>query len=111
MPAVVQVAETTKVGIYHLSPAGKDKFTEFTPFSGDEQPEGDEIKLHGGMYYITRDIFNPDIGDLRVQFYYACRAGEMVSSKFYLFSFRALLFILFLYHLEIKTGLIGIVAM
>ncbi|XP_037787615.1 transmembrane protein 43 homolog [Penaeus monodon] len=79
VPAVVQVAETTKVGIYHLSPAGKDKFTEFTPFSGDEQPEGDEIKLHGGMYYITRDIFNPDIGDLRVQFYYACRAGEMVS--------------------------------
>lgn len=79
VPAVVQVAETAKVGIYHLSPAGKDKFTEFIPFSGDEQPEGDDIKLHGGMYYITRDIFNPDIGDLRVQFYYACQAGEMVS--------------------------------
>lgn len=94
VPAVVQVAETAKVGIYHLSPAGKDKFTEFIPFSGDEQPEGDDIKLHGGMYYITRDIFNPDIGDLRVQFYYACRAGEMVSSEFnLLFSFRAFLFI------------------
>ncbi|XP_071522764.1 transmembrane protein 43 homolog isoform X2 [Panulirus ornatus] len=79
VPSIVQVAETAKVGAYRLSPAIKEKFTDFVSFSGDEQPEGDDIKLHGGMYYITRDIYNPDIGDLRIQFYFAGRAGEVVS--------------------------------
>ncbi|XP_045592955.1 transmembrane protein 43 homolog [Procambarus clarkii] len=79
VPTIIQVSETSKVGAYHLSPAIKERFTEFISFSGDEQPEGDDIKLHGGMYYITRDIYNPDIGDLRIQFYFAGRAGEVVS--------------------------------
>nr|XP_053630585.1 transmembrane protein 43 homolog [Cherax quadricarinatus] len=79
VPSVIQVSENAKVGTYHLSPAIKEMFSEFISFSGDEQPEGDDIKLHGGMYYITRDIYNPDIGDLRIQFYFAGRAGEVVS--------------------------------
>lgn len=66
------------VGGYRLSPALKEEFFDFTSFSGDEQPEQGDVKLHGGMYYLTRDIYNPDIGDLRIQFYFAGRAGEMV---------------------------------
>ncbi|KAK7086662.1 Transmembrane protein 43 [Halocaridina rubra] len=79
VPTIIQTAETAKIGAYYLSSAIKESFNEFTAFSGDEQPEGDDIKLHGGMYYITQDIYNPEIGDLRVQFYYAGRTGEVVS--------------------------------
>ncbi|XP_050731838.1 transmembrane protein 43 homolog isoform X2 [Eriocheir sinensis] len=77
--STIRVAETVSVGGYRLSPALKEEFFDFTSFSGDEQPEQGDVKLHGGMYYLTRDIYNPDIGDLRIQFYFAGRAGEMVS--------------------------------
>ncbi|XP_064101139.1 transmembrane protein 43 homolog [Macrobrachium nipponense] len=79
VPTIVQTAENAKVGEYYLSPAIKESFVDFAAFSGDEQPEGGDVKLHGGMYYITQDIYNPDIGDLRIQFYFAGRAGEVVS--------------------------------
>ena len=84
VPTTVRTSETAKVGEYYLNPAIKESFVEFTAFSGDEQPEGDDVKLHGGMYYITQDIYNPEIGDLRVQFYYGGRAGEVVRLNCFL---------------------------
>ena len=35
--------------------------------------------MHGGMYYFSDDLFMPQVGDVRVQFYYAGRAGDVVS--------------------------------
>lgn len=77
--STIRVAETVSVGVYRLAGELKEEFNDFTPFSGDEQPSEGEVKLHGGMYYLTKDIYNPDIGDLRIQFYFAGKAGEMVS--------------------------------
>ncbi|KAK4290711.1 hypothetical protein Pmani_036410 [Petrolisthes manimaculis] len=77
----VQVADTVSVGVYRLSPhIIANTFTHYTPFSGDEQPQDPaEIKLHGGMYYHSEDIYGPRIGDVRVQFYFAGRDGDLVS--------------------------------
>ncbi|CAL4165990.1 unnamed protein product, partial [Meganyctiphanes norvegica] len=40
---------------------------------------GEEMKLHAGVYYLTRDIYSPEVGDLRVQFYYAGHVEETIS--------------------------------
>ena len=80
MPTTIQTSEHVAVGAYTLSPALKEVFTTFTPFSGDEAPEGMEIKLHSGMYYITKDLFNPQVGDIRVQFYFAGHGNDIVSN-------------------------------
>lgn len=91
--SVVQVADTAKVGEYHLSEPIKEKFNEFISFSGDDQPEGNDVKLHGGMYYITQDIYNPAVGDLRIQFYFSGRSGDVVGwfSEFIMLKFSTLL--------------------
>ena len=75
----IQTAKTVFVGEYYLSPALKESFTQFVPFSGDEAPEGSDMKLHSGMYYITKDLFNPEVGDIRVQFYFSGYSGDIVS--------------------------------
>lgn len=77
--SLIQTAETAQVGVYQLSPAIKERFTDYSAFSGDDQPESDEIKLHAGVYYLTRDIYSPEVGDLRVQFYFAGHIGESIS--------------------------------
>ncbi|KAB7497596.1 Transmembrane protein 43-like protein, partial [Armadillidium nasatum] len=79
VPAVIQTAEIVKIGSYNLSPAIKETFTKFIAFSGDEQPDTDEVKLHNGMYYFTKDIFNPETGDIRVQFYFAGHDGNVIT--------------------------------
>ncbi|KAK3855859.1 hypothetical protein Pcinc_037765 [Petrolisthes cinctipes] len=76
----IQVADSVSVGVYRLSPhIIANTFTHYTPFSGDEQPDDADIKLHGGMYYHCDDIYGPQIGDVRVQFYFAGRDGDLVS--------------------------------
>lgn len=75
----IQTTEVVKIGSYLLSPEIIETFTSYEPFSGDEEPTGDDVKLHAGMYYETRDIFNPDVGDIRVQFYYAGHSGNTYS--------------------------------
>ncbi|RXG56092.1 Transmembrane protein 43-like protein [Armadillidium vulgare] len=81
VPAVIQTAEIVKIGSYNLSPAIKETFTKFIAFSGDEQPDTDEVKLHNGMYYFTKDIFNPETGDIRVQFYFADNSDRKKQSS------------------------------
>lgn len=78
----VHVSETVRIGAFILSPVVKSSFSHFFSFSGDRQPEWKNLKLHNGMYYGTDDIFNPEVGDTRVQFYYAGYDGEIVSFHF-----------------------------
>uniref|UniRef100_A0A1B6ED33 Transmembrane protein 43 homolog n=2 Tax=Clastoptera arizonana TaxID=38151 RepID=A0A1B6ED33_9HEMI len=75
-PIKSEVIENSEVriGAYIL---GKDvckQFTNFIAFSSDERPENKNIKLNYGIYYHSEDIWEPKIGDLRVQFYYAGHA-------------------------------------
>lgn len=73
------MSQTVRVGHLSLGPELKDKFTDYIEVTGDERPERRDIKLHLGIYYHCDDVWNPEVGDIRVQFYYAGLAGEMVN--------------------------------
>lgn len=72
-------APDVKVGPLTLGPEVKEKFNDFSEVSGDERPDRKDIKLHLGIYYHCQDVFNPEVGDIRVQFYYAGLADEPVT--------------------------------
>ena len=74
------MAPSVKVGHLSVGQEIKEKFNDFVEVTSDERPEGRHIKLHMGIYYHCDDIWNPEVGDIRVQFYYAGAAGESVNS-------------------------------
>jgi hypothetical protein len=81
MKTKTYLSEHVNVGAYYFSDALKDLFTEFELFTSDERPESKDIKLHSGLYYHSQDVWNPRVGDTRVQFSYSGLADEVVSTK------------------------------
>ncbi|XP_055377161.1 transmembrane protein 43 homolog [Condylostylus longicornis] len=72
----VQLAETVYIGKYELSKDLKIKFDDFQHISSDQRPDDPTIKLHQGFYFHSNDVFNPEIGDLRLLFSAAGMEGE-----------------------------------
>ncbi|CAB3376162.1 Hypothetical predicted protein [Cloeon dipterum] len=79
MKTKIYVCDQVNVGAYYFSDALKDVFTDFELFTSDERPENRDIKLHSGLYYHSQDVWNPKVGDIRVQFSYSGLAGELVT--------------------------------
>ncbi|XP_034107814.1 transmembrane protein 43 homolog [Drosophila albomicans] len=77
--SAVQVADAVYIGKYELGAQVKHKFNSFNELTSDIRPDDSSIKLHLGLYYHTNDVFNPEIGDLRILFTYAGMEGEMYS--------------------------------
>lgn len=68
-----------KIGGFLLGKELKAKFEEFTAFTSDERPSDPGIKMHAGLYFHAKDVWESDVGDIRVQFSYAGREGEQVT--------------------------------
>ncbi|XP_040566552.1 transmembrane protein 43 [Lepeophtheirus salmonis] len=67
-----------KIGGFLLGTDLKEKFDEeFIPFTSDERPPPSSgIKMHAGLYFHAKDVWSPEVGDIRIQFSYAGRHGE-----------------------------------
>jgi len=65
-----------KIGGFMLGSDLKEKFTDFKPFTSDFKPANSDFKIYAGLYYHSNNLWNPEVGDYRVQFSYAGRHGE-----------------------------------
>ena len=76
------INQRVKIGNYFLGKELKQKFTSFTPFTSDERPANPQIKMHAGLYFHARNVWESDVGDIRVQFSYAGKHGDQVWVAF-----------------------------
>lgn len=67
----VQVAERAYIGGYELGEQLKEKFNTFVHITSDTRPDIPGVRLHSGFYYHGVDVHEPQIGDLRIQFFFA----------------------------------------
>jgi len=65
-----------KIGGYLLGTDIKKMFTTFTPFTSDTRPKIDGVRIYAGLYYHSANLWQPEVGDYRVQFSYSGRAGD-----------------------------------
>lgn len=74
-----QVADAIYIGRFELGNDIKMKFNNYVELTSDTRPEDASIKLHSGLYYHTNDVFNPEVGDVRILFSFAGLESEMYT--------------------------------
>lgn len=72
------ISPFVRIGHLLLNGEVKEKFSDWVEVTSDERPERKDVKLHMGIYYHCDDVWNPEVGDIRVQFYYAGYGNEIV---------------------------------
>lgn len=75
----VQMAARVLIGNVELGDEAKSKIDNYIEITSDTRPDDASIKLHSGLYYHCNDVFNPEIGDIRLQFLTAGIEGNFVS--------------------------------
>jgi len=65
-----------KIGDFLLGTELKHKFDDFKPFTSDQKPEVEGVKIYAGLYYHSKNVWRPEVGDWRVQFSYAGKQGD-----------------------------------
>lgn len=84
----IQVANNVMIGTFKLSDVVKKEINDYIEITSDTRPDDPSIKLHSGLYYHCADLFNPEIGDIRLQFLTAGVEGNFVCiyalSAFYI---------------------------
>ncbi|KFB48285.1 AGAP005797-PA-like protein [Anopheles sinensis] len=79
LDSTIHVSEHVHIGPYELGDAAKDRFKTFQEVTSDTRPEDPSVKMHSGLYYHCNDIWNPEVGDIRIQFAYAGLEGSYVT--------------------------------
>lgn len=80
MPNRIQVADHVFVGKYiEVGKEVKDKIHNFLDVTSDTRPEDSSIKMHSGAYYHSEDLFDPQIGDIRIQFQFSGLEGDFYT--------------------------------
>lgn len=72
----VQVADHVQLGAYELGDEIKARMAYFVDITSDSRPEEADVKLHSGLYYHCNDVWNPEVGDIRIQFSFAAIEGS-----------------------------------
>lgn len=75
----IQIAAHVNIGNFELGMAAKSEIKNFIDITSDTRPDDPSVKLHSGLYYHCNDVFNPEIGDVRIQFTTAGIEGNYVS--------------------------------
>ncbi|XP_050094744.1 transmembrane protein 43 homolog [Anopheles aquasalis] len=79
LDSTVHTSEHVYIGPYELGDSAKNRFQNFQEVTSDTRPEDPSVKLHSGLYYHSNDIWNPEVGDIRIQFAYAGLEGSYVT--------------------------------
>lgn len=77
----IQTSKHVLIGNYELGDDAKSKIDNYIEITSDTRPDDPAIKLHSGLYYHCNDVFNPEVGDIRLQFLTAGIEGNFVSNK------------------------------
>ncbi|XP_065156546.1 transmembrane protein 43 homolog [Atheta coriaria] len=75
----IYISPSVRVGELTIGSEIKDKFNDYQEMTSDERPDRRDIKLHLGIYYHSHDVWKPEVGDIRVQFYSAGHNGDPVT--------------------------------
>lgn len=79
LKSITYLAEHVKIGEYELNEEIKKSFTNFILITSDTRPDIPGVRMHSGFYYISDDLHEPKVGDLRLQFQLAGLEGTFYT--------------------------------